>query len=120
MQGTKEIPENIDKIIDLVLKIGKEKIISMTEEDLAGYKKTLINQFKHKDETLLKRSSRIWREILLSLNDFNRKSNLIKEIEKITISDINLLFNKIFIQSPSKLSVQVFNSLNTKDLFKNT
>ncbi len=108
VQGTKEIPENIDKVIDLVLKIGKNMIISMTEEALKGYKKTLINQLKHKEETLLQRSNRIWREILLGNNDFNRKSKLIKEIEKIKISDINLLFNKIFIQSPSKLSVQVF------------
>jgi len=97
----------MNKDIDEVLRKAKEKIDAMSEDDLSGYKDTLTTQIKHRDENLLKRANRIWKEIITSSNDFHRKSKLLDALSKINLTDINNIFKEIFINSPNKLSIQV-------------
>ena len=93
--------------IETVLLKGKDKITATIEMDLDGYKNTLITQINKKDENLMGRTNRLWKEIVLNSLDFDRKAKLLEAIEKITLSDINDLFKDVFIKNPKFLSIQV-------------
>jgi len=63
-----------------------------------------VNLLK-KDDNLNERSTRIWKEIDVGGNDFNRQKNLLDFLDNLDTSKVDDLFNKIFYDNPKRLSV---------------
>ena len=62
------------------------------------------------DINLNERSTRIWKEIDVGGNDFNRKKNLIEALDKLDRSKVDDLFKKIFYKNPKRFSVHNYAS----------
>jgi secreted Zn-dependent insulinase-like peptidase len=63
------------------------------------------------EDNLKERSNAYWQEIKENSYFFDRKFLLNQELAGIKLEDVIGAFNKIFIISPKKLSIQVRNSL---------
>lgn len=75
---------------------------------LIAYKNALRNQILKQEDNLSQRFNKIWYEIESNTFEFDRKNQLLKELETITLSDLQNAFDSIFYKSPKKLSLQMY------------
>ena len=108
MQGTKKTPEFIDLEIDRIVEMLKEKVKNLKGSTLRGYILSIRNQIVKDDENLGERFGKIWGEIVENTLEFDRKSKLLEELEKIKIGDLREVFENIFYSNPRKLSLQMY------------
>jgi hypothetical protein len=63
-----------------------------------------------KDNNLIERRTKIWKEIDINSNDFNRMKNLLETLEQLDVTKIIDMFKKIFYTSPKRLSIHNYAS----------
>lgn len=107
MQGSKASPEDMNSAIDEVVKKLKTKIENLDNNTLQQYKASMIAEVNKDDTNLLERSNSVWMEIANGSFEFDRKNNLISEINKASVTDVIQLFNQVFYNNVNKLSIQV-------------
>jgi secreted Zn-dependent insulinase-like peptidase len=108
VQGGKENPANMNLEIDKVLSNLRDKIVALSEEKFNEIKTSLKNELQSKDTNLKERTQRIWNEIYLNTLDFRRKENLIQIIPEVSMNDILVAYDNIFVEKPRKISIQIY------------
>ena len=101
-------PNGLDKEIDNVIILVKDKIDNLTEDKLDELKKSIKNELLKKDTNLSERTERVWGEILDNSLEFERKAKLLTAIDGISKKDLINLFQKTFFDNPNKLSLQIY------------
>ena len=103
---------NID--IDKVLLIAKSKIANMTESEFDLVLKNIKKELNVRENTLKDRANVAWSDIINGKNNFERKKELIEEIDSgyHSIEGIQSMFDNIFIENPRKISIQLYTKEN--------
>jgi len=120
VQGSKTTPHKMNLEIDEVLKLVRNKLEELEEDQLNDYKETLIAELNKRNNNLKERSEIVWKEIYENSLDFNRKYKLIEELKNITIEDLIQHFVDTFYTNPKKLSVQVYSKYNFDEALMTT
>ena len=103
-------PEKMDLRIENVVKLMRERLLSTSELKFRKYKRILTRRIGKRDRSLMRRTKRLWNEIITNRRYFNifqivRKFSL--NIEK---KDLIKFFDKLFSKDLAKLSIQEFSS----------
>ena len=103
---------NID--IDKVLLIIKSKIANMTDSEFELVVKNVKKELTVRENTLKERANIAWREIINGENNFERKKEMIEEIDSgyHSIEEMREMFEDIFIENPKKISIQLYTKEN--------
>lgn len=101
-------PNGMDKEIDKVILLVKTALDELQDDKLKTFKKTIKGQLLKRDINISERTQKVWNEIIENTLDFDRVNKLIHEIDNITKQDLVSFFQKTFIDSPNKLSIQIY------------
>lgn len=119
--GNKKSIDEINKDIDQVLLQIQQKIDDITSNEFTMIISLLKKELKTRESNLKERSMSAWDEIYMNNLNFERKEQIIKDIDNLTIEDIANWFNYLFISNVKKISVQLYtqkNYENEKEKFR--
>ncbi|SEG70286.1 insulinase family protein [Marinobacterium lutimaris] len=77
-------PDKLEAAYDEFLEGMSERLSTITEEELAAFKQSLISRINQSDKTLKNRSARLWRELDRENPDFNTREALTAATLQIT------------------------------------
>ena len=112
VQSSSASPDELQRHIDQFIENSAALIASMTEEELAAYKQSLLVDLLKKDQRMSERSRRYWREIDRGYSDFNSRELLAEAIREITTEDLLKTFQglnqrQLVVRSAGKTLSQV-------------
>jgi insulysin len=88
IQSSSATPDQLQSHIEGFMTDSLALIESVSEEELAGYKQSLLVELLKKDQKLSDRSKRYWREIDRRYEDFNSRELLAAAIRAVDIGDL--------------------------------
>ena len=88
IQSSSATPDQLQSQIEGFMTDSLALIESVSEEELAGYKQSLLVELLKKDQKLSDRSKRYWREIDRGYEDFNSRELLAAAIRAVDIKDL--------------------------------
>lgn len=119
VQGSKKGPLDIEKSINDVFLLSKDKLANCKEK-FNEVKLSIKDRLKKKDDNLKERSNRIWREITENTYEFNRGIELLKIVDTIEHEKLIEFFDDTFFLNPRKLTIHNYSSVKFKDFRKET
>jgi secreted Zn-dependent insulinase-like peptidase len=119
VQGSKKVPLEIEKSINDVFLLAKDKL-TLCKEKFEEVKLSIKDRLKKKDDNLKERSNRIWREITENTYEFNRGSELLKNVDSLEHDKLIKFFDDTFFQNPKKLTIHNYSSVKYTEFRKET
>ena len=87
----------------------KKRLLKVDEKKFVKFLKFIVRKIS-KDRNMVRRSNRLWREIISKRGYFNLKPLTREVAEKIEKSDLINFFERIFANKLSKLSIQEYSN----------
>jgi insulysin len=115
VQGSKATPATINIEIDTVIRMARNRLEELEDDQLAENKETLIAEISKRENNLKERSDYVWKEIYENSQDFNRRYDLIEELKFVTKQDLIETFDNIFYINVNKLSVQLYSQYDYEE-----
>ena len=116
VQGSRVDPIEMDKEIEGFLRLFHAQLLNITDEEFIKMKDSLTESLSQKDDSLSERGERYFAAIKKKTYEFKKKEKIQQYMESLQKSDVINLFERIFINERSKLSIQIFRSSNSTAL----
>jgi secreted Zn-dependent insulinase-like peptidase len=114
-------PVSLEKHIENFLFNYAKRIAKMSDAVFEDYKSGLLTRVLNKEENLLERSARYWKEINNEYYAFDSREQLAAAIRDITKQDLNRLYHKLLLdESRRRLVVRSFGNKYRKTLVQKT
>ncbi len=88
-------PVTLESHIDSFMKEMNDRMVTMSEEQLEQYKRSVISRVMKNENSLSERSNRYWRQIDRNDADFLSREALAKSIAALSLSDLKDCFTKL-------------------------
>lgn len=95
IQSSSATPDQLQSDIEEFIESALAIVESIDEEELAGYKQSLLVKLLKKDQKLSDRTNRYWREIDRGYDDFDSREQLAAAIREVTSKDLLQVFRSL-------------------------
>ncbi len=107
VQGNKETPDKVDKLIEKFL---KEAAKGLKEMDFEQYRSSYVTKLENKIQKLKDQSDEESKQVLKGIEEFDERKKMIKIVKAATKEDMIKFYEDIFKNNVKKLSIQMYNS----------